>query len=138
MSSVKLRPVNKIFTDALSSDKLALVITEGTAEGADKVTLLGALNSTTSVTDTAYTVLSTDDAVYVDDTTAGGTVTVTLPPAAEVGNGYEVTVKKTGNTYHVIVDGNGSETIDGGLTARLTVQYESITCKSDGSNWLII
>ena len=32
MSNVKLRPVNQIFTDARSSDKLALLITEGAAD----------------------------------------------------------------------------------------------------------
>jgi hypothetical protein len=38
----------------------------------------------------------------------------------------------------VIIDGAGAETIDGGLTATLTTQFESLTIISDGSNWHIL
>ena len=36
------------------------------------------------------------------------------------------------------VDGNGSETIDGGLTAVLTVQWEAITLFCNGAAWFIL
>ena len=61
--------------------------------------------------------------------------TVTLPTA--VGNtGLFVIKLMVAGT--VVVDGNASETIDGGLTATLSTQYEAITIVSDNANWIII
>ena len=75
---------------------------------------------------------------------ASGNVTVTLPTAASAYNGtdgigriYEIK-KIDADANTVTIDGNGSETIDGGTTAVLIAQYESITIQSDGSNWHII
>lgn len=64
--------------------------------------------------------------IYVDDDTAGGVVTVTLPAK---GGADKATfeIKKLGSTANVIIDGNGSETIDGATTAVLTQQYECLT-----------
>lgn len=74
--------------------------------------------------------------LLVDDDAAGGEVTITLPKASA----YKRTmhIKKIGNTANVIVDGDGSETIDDGLTAVLTLQYESIKLVSHGGNWYVI
>jgi hypothetical protein len=47
-------------------------------------------------------------------------------------------IKKMGSTALVIIDGNGTETIDGALTATLTTQYESIMLVSDGIEWHVI
>ena len=74
--------------------------------------------------------------ILVDDDTIGGVATVNLPPAETAGRTYHI--KKLGTTGDVIVDGSGSETIDDGLTATLTAQYESIKIVSDGSNWHVI
>ena len=75
---------------------------------------------------------------------ASGNVTITLPAAASaynstdgIGRIYEIK-KIDVDADTVTIDGNGSETIDGGTTAVLTIQYESITIQSDGSNWHII
>lgn len=78
-----------------------------------------------------------EDAVLVDDDTAGGAVTVNLPLAAANG-GKLYHIKKLGTTGSVTVDGNGSETIDGSLTFTLTAQYQAITIVTDGSNWHIL
>ena len=89
-----------------------------------------------TVTDTAYTVL---EKVYilVDDDTAGGAVTITLPEA--IGStDKKIHVKKLGTTGNVTVDGSGSETIDGSATQSLTSQYQSITIVCDGSEWHIL
>ena len=94
--------------------------------------------STTSVATTAYTALITDSVILVDDDTAAGDVTITLPSAATVGDGWALNVKKLGSTASVIIDGNASETIDGGLTATLASQYEAITIISNGTNWYVI
>jgi hypothetical protein len=76
-------------------------------------------------------------AVKNDVVLANGTFTVDLTAAATVANGGIIVVKNTG-TGVITVDANASETIDGALTRTLTVQYESITLVSDGTNWSII
>lgn len=91
----------------------------------------------TSVTTTPVTLTDADHIILVDDDTVGGTVTINLPAAADsTGNIYDI--KKIGTTGNVIVDGSGSETIDGGTTATLTEQYECITIYCNGSNWHIL
>ena len=68
---------------------------------------------------------------------ASGNITVTLPTAVNNSNFY--TVKKTDATGTVVtVNTTSSQTIDGGSTASLKVQYVSITVASDGSNWYVI
>lgn len=62
-------------------------------------------------------------------------LTVNLPTA--VGNTAKITIKLT-VAGTCTVDANASETIDGGLTAVLSRQYESITLVSDNVNWMII
>jgi hypothetical protein len=86
---------------------------------------------------TTDTLDSTDYVVLVDDDTAAGAVTITLPAAAShTGRVYHI--KKLGTTANVTVDGNASETIDGATTAILSKQYDSIKIVCDGTNWSII
>ena len=85
---------------------------------------------------TSYTVAD-EDLILVDDDTAGGDVTVTLPPATAA-NTQPRHIKKLGTTGDVVIDANSTETIDGGLTATLTQQYEALMIISDGTNWHII
>ncbi len=67
-----------------------------------------------------------------------GSFTITLP-TAEGREGKIYYIKKIDLSGNIVtIDGNGSETIDDGLTAILTRQYESITIQSDNSNWWII
>jgi len=91
--------------------------------------------NTTTVTTTTHTAAD-EHVILVDDDTAAAAVTVTLPLAATANTIYHV--KKLGTTANVIIDGNGSETIDGALTAVLTTQYESIMLISDGSAWHVL
>lgn len=91
--------------------------------------------STTSVTTTSYTVLSTDHVLLVDDDTAGSAVTITLPSAATVGDGWVVTIKKKGSTANITIDPDGSETIDGDTTILLQHTNQAMSIVSDGSNW---
>lgn len=88
----------------------------------------------TVTTDT--TIGTTDYTVLVD--TSGGDVTVTLPAASS--SQYRVyNIKKvTSDLNKVIVDGNASETIDGALTANVTVQYESLTIQCDSTSWWVL
>lgn len=82
-----------------------------------------------------YTLTDSDFACWVDAT--GGNVTITLPTA--VGRaGRMYTIKKVAGANNVIVDGDGSENIDGATTAVITTLYASITVVSDNSQWFII
>ena len=85
--------------------------------------------TTTSRTAVAF------EAVMVDDDTAAGVVTITLP--ASVADAM-IIVKKLGTTADVIIDGDSAETIDGSLTFTLTAQYASLTIIADGTGWNII
>lgn len=88
----------------------------------------------TITSDTTLTLGS--DVVLVD--ASSGPVTVTLLPAANQ-TGEQVDIKKidsSGNS--VTVNGVTSETIDDGLTAVLTVQYEALTVVSDGTEYWIL
>jgi len=118
-----------------------LAITEGGTGASTAATARTALGfqsnagaATTSVVATTYTTLAADK--YILANNAAG-VAVTLLAAATAGDGFELTIKRVGATGAITIDGNASETIDGGLTATLTSQYESITIVSDGSNWHI-
>ncbi len=78
-----------------------------------------------------YAILTSDGIVDCD-----GTFTITLPTAVGVaGKYYEL---KNSGTGVITVDTTSAETIDGGATAVLTTQYESITVASTGTNWIII
>lgn len=104
-----------------------------TQKGFD-VTGLG-INTTTK-TNTDYTALTTDDVILVS--TGAVARTITLPVASTVtGKIYHVKKIDTGGGS-VIIDANGSELIDGALTAMITIQYEAITFQSDGNNWYIL
>lgn len=75
----------------------------------------------------AYTVVAGDIGKVIS---CSGTFTVTLPAAADVANGWAVTIHNRG-TGTITVDGNGAETIDGvasktlGPGASLTVFEDS-------------
>lgn len=89
-----------------------------------------------TVTDTSYTVFG-KDFVLVDDDTAGSTVTVTLPPAIE-NTDKVIEIKKLGSTANVIIDGDGSDTVEGGPTFVISTQYAAYTLLCDGSGWWIV
>lgn len=87
----------------------------------------------------AYTILVTDDLIYVD--TTGGSVIVTFPSFA-ANSGKTWTVKKADSTFNTVTLAcNGSENLrDIGTTATTTLntQGESATVESDGTVGQII
>ncbi len=84
----------------------------------------------------AYTLTGSDCLVLCDAT--GGAFTITLPAKSGI-DGRMYIIKKTDSSANaIIVDGNGAETIDGGATASITVQYESITIICGSSEWHIV
>ena len=65
--------------------------------------------------------------------------TVTLPAASSASERiYNIKKIHSSASYKVIIDGDGSETIDGATTYSLYLQYESVKIQSDGSNWHIL
>jgi len=92
---------------------------------------------TTDVTSTSYTVLSSDRILLVNDTTAGADVTINIPSAATLGDGWQLVVKKVGTDFDVILDADGTETIDGALTRSLHQKNDTFVIVSDGTNWEI-
>ncbi len=82
-----------------------------------------------TVDTTAYSAAAFS-AILVDDDTAAGVVTVTLPsPASSDGLFYHI--KKLGSTANVVISG----TIDGAGSATLTSQYEKLFVVCDGTAW---
>jgi hypothetical protein len=107
-------------------------------------TVTGSNLSGTNTGDGAY-VVQTKTTGYTATENAGDVIvlcnlaagfTVVLPTA--VGNKARFTFKKLAAAGQIIIDGAGSETIDGALTATLNAQYESITIVSDNANWMIV
>ncbi len=85
----------------------------------------------------AYTPNKNDKTILADASSAS--FTVTLPAAAGVETGKTFTVKRTnagGNS--IIVDANGSETIDGVASLRLNQRFDYLQLQSDGTNWMVI
>ena len=90
-----------------------------------------------TTTSTAYTPNKTDKTILADASSAS--FTVTLPAAAIVEAGKTYTIKRTNaGANTVIVDGNGSETIDGIASLRLNQRYDYLQLQSDGTNWMVI
>lgn len=91
----------------------------------------------TQVVTGAYTASTSSSAVIIADAT-GAALTVTLPTAVGV-SGKIYTVKRVNaGSNAVTIATTSSQTIDGGLTAILTIQYTSLDLMSDGSNWQIL
>lgn len=107
----------------------------GTRLRSDGTNLTYSFGTTTAKT-TTYTAVLNDELIRVD--ASGGAWTLNLFAAS--GNaGKILTIKKTDSSVLVItIDANGSETIDGALTKKLSTQYESFTIECDGIGWNVI
>ncbi|MGY6019580.1 hypothetical protein [Streptomyces spinosirectus] len=66
-----------------------------------------------------------------------GAVTVSLPSAAPNRVAYTV-VKSDASGNTVTVDPAGAETINGAATRILSAQWEAVTLRSDGTNWIAV
>lgn len=86
--------------------------------------------------------LSSSSLIFNDNNTillSGASASYYLPPAS-LNKNLSLTFKHIGTdlTQVYTIDGNASETIDGATTYTLSTQYESVTIKSNGTNWYII
>jgi hypothetical protein len=104
---------------------------------AKKLNNLSLSRATRAVASANLTVLDNDGYGNIDVTTGASDRTITLPTAsANTSRRLRITKVDSG-TGAVIVDGEGTETIDGELTVSLLAQYDSITIHCDGSEWFI-
>lgn len=95
----------------------------------------GASYATTTVT-SSYSETATSGIKQIVGNTTSASITVTLPAAS--GNTCVFIIKKSAAANLLTIQRAGTNLIDGGTTAVLTQQYESITLSSDGSsNWYI-
>jgi hypothetical protein len=85
----------------------------------------------------AYTLTSSDDVVIAD--ASGANFTITLPTAVGIqGKRYKIKNETTDETYNVLLDGAGSETIDGLAGYYLYGTKSAVEVISDNANWEII
>jgi hypothetical protein len=129
----------RTYTLPNASGTIPISVNGQTADASGNITIStggggGGYNVTSQTAN--YTETATTGTKIIKCDTTGGAFTVTLPTA--VSNQATIIVKKTAGTNILTVDGAGSETIDGGLTAELYEAQESITLISDNANWLII
>lgn len=89
----------------------------------------------TQVTSTSYLVRDRDHTVLVDAATAGGNVTVSLPPLSTKKYPFVVIKKIDSGTNTVTIDADGSQTIDGAGTLVLRNQHQDVILHSDGNQW---
>jgi hypothetical protein len=83
-----------------------------------------------------YTVLNTDDAIFVNALTSNTTITLY---SAATNVGRILNIKKTDASNHVVtIVTTGAQTIDGAASTTLNTLNESIELMSDGSNWQIL
>lgn len=87
----------------------------------------------------AYTVTIGDATKTIAVDATSGAITITLPPAATAGDGFEITIKKTDSSANAVtVDADGSELIDGAATYVLSLQYQSAIFRSDATGWHVL
>ena len=94
-----------------------------------------AVAQTATVKSADYIATTSDGAILVN--ASGGAVIITLPTA--VGSTRAYSVKKTDASANTVtVATTGGQTIDGGATATIAVQYVAVSVVSDGSNWFVV
>lgn len=89
-----------------------------------------------TVTNTGYTVLTTDPYSTIHVTTGASNQTVTLP-SASANSGRTLQIKKIDSGAGQVVVTPAAGTIDGLSTFPLAFQWQSVTVISDGSNWFL-
>ncbi len=118
-----------------NGDVLTLANKGGVAQGLSVTGFVKLItnNKTSGFTIDETLAASTNGSFYTIDTT-GGSVTVVLPLAAS-STGRVLSFKKTIAANSLILDGNGSETIDGATTKTATAQFAAYSIICDGTAW---
>ena len=80
-----------------------------------------------------YTITSSDRGKVINVDATSGDVTLTLTAAATLGDGFWCYVRKADASVNaVIIDPDGSETVNGSATLSLTTQYDQRLLVCDG------
>lgn len=99
----------------------------------------GASVNFSAVSKSSNYTIDPDNDRYILVDASGGNITISLPSASDAENKGVFEIKKTDSSSNlVIIDGNGSETIDGSTTVTINVQYEAISIVSNGTEWFIL
>lgn len=88
-----------------------------------------------------YTITSADQGELTAADPTSADVTLTLPSAVTVGDGWLVGTKHVGSGNNVIVESVSLQSIDastGGTQYILTLPYQSATFVSDGADWHVL
>lgn len=88
-----------------------------------------------SVITTNYNITSADKTILLD--ASANTVTGVLPTASAV-TGYVYEIKCVDDTFTATVDTVGADKLDDSAAVFELILHESITVKSDGTDWWII
>ena len=125
-----------VLADGGTSDSMQL--SSAGLDVAGKITRTGPGKQALLAKTANYTITDTDpDIVVVGALSAHATITL---PTALDNSGRIITVIIDGDpgAYNVIVDGEGSETINGAATKTNSDQYSYLTLLSNGTRWNII
>lgn len=118
----------------VGSDGQALVADSASSTGLSWGNV--ATNSHTTVTKNSnYTATASDEVILVN--AGSGSVTITLPSATANKRMYDVK-KIDASSNPVIIAAASGQTVDGGSSATVKVQYASVSVISDGSNWFVV
>jgi hypothetical protein len=96
----------------------------------------GSVNVANIVTVTTNKNADAETIILVDATS--GAITITLPAALGYINKVYTIKKIDSSKNSVIVDGNGTETIDNNQTVTIGFQYTALQIVSNGLAWYII
>lgn len=122
----------------------SVLATHDNVKGAVEITDIGDLSVVFSrpvvVKSLAYTVVAGDQSKVIPVNCSGGDVTITLPSAATVGDGWFITLQHAGSANQCIVATVSSQTISSGhlnyaTSMALARSGEEVTLVSDGGNW---
>ena len=94
----------------------------------------GSIAQTITTLTSATTLDGTHSLVHVNATS--DTVNISLPTSVGIAGRSYIVMKTDASANTVVIDGNASETISGDLTLTLTGQYDWVTLRSDGANWI--
>ena len=100
-----------------------------------EISVAGLIISVTSIT-ADYTILVTDAIILANATT--GQITITLPTAVGIAGRVYMIKKTDTTTYKVIIEGNGTETINDELNQELCFEGDAPQLFSDGADWHFI
>jgi hypothetical protein len=110
-----------------------------TADGIQSGYIKGRHTNNLNVSKSGDYIITDSDYVGVVGMTTGATDrTVTLPTAADNADREITLVKVDSAAGKAILDGEGSETINGTLIWEVTEQWGRVKVKSDGSNWIVL